>query len=160
MKKILLLLLTIFSLNVFSQYSNDWNTDINKAIKTSIKEDKPMLLFFTGSDWCGWCKKLVREVYKTPEFSKWAQKNVVLVDIDFPKRTTLPKELQQQNRTLGQLFAVRGYPTVWLVELTNKGGDNVVRYNNYYLKALGKTGYVAGGPNNWINGANQFLKNK
>ena len=154
MKKILLLALTIFSLNVFSQHSNDWHTDMEKAIEISQKTNKPMLLFFTGSDWCGWCKKLVREVYKKPEFIKWAQKNVVLVDIDFPKRTQLPAKLQEQNRTLAQMFGVRGYPTVWFVKPT-KSSDGKVN-----LEKLGKTGYVAGGPTNWINGANQILLKK
>ena len=154
MKKILLVTLTILSLNVFSQYSNDWHTDMEKAIEISQKTNKPMLLFFTGSDWCGWCKKLVREVYKKPEFIQWAKKNVVLVDIDFPKRTQLPAKLQEQNRTLAQMCGVRGYPTIWFVTPT-KSSDGKVN-----LEKLGKTGYVAGGPTNWINAANQILSKK
>ena len=116
------------------------------------------MLFFTGSDWCGWCKKLVREVFKTPEFNKWAKNNVVLVDIDFPRRTKLPEELQKQNRTLAQMFQVQGYPSIWIVKPTkSRTGKNIIRYNKSYLEALGKAGYVAGGPNPWINGANQIL---
>ena len=88
MKKLILLLFTIVSFTSFSQHTgNDWNTDMNKAIQISQTTGKPLMLFFTGSDWCGWCKKLVREVYKTSEFNKWAKKNVVLVEIDFPKKT-------------------------------------------------------------------------
>ena len=48
---------------------------MNKAIQISQQTGKPLMLFFTGSDWCGWCKRLVKEVYKTPEFNKWAKKN-------------------------------------------------------------------------------------
>ena len=75
MKKIIFLLLITFSLNSFSQHiENDWETDLNKAIELSQSTEKPLMLFFTGSDWCGWCKKLVKEVYKTSDFNKWAKK--------------------------------------------------------------------------------------
>lgn len=155
MKKIILLLFVAISFQSFSQHmGNEWNTDMNKAIQTSLETEKPLLLFFTGSDWCGWCKKLVREVYKTPEFSKWAKKNVVLVEIDFPRKSKLPAETQKQNRDLQQMFGVRGYPTVWMVNpVKNKNGQ-------INLDQLGSTGYVAGGPTKWIAAANKILNNK
>jgi protein disulfide-isomerase len=61
-----------------------WHTDLNKAIDLANKENKPLMLFFTGSDWCGWCKKLQKEVFMQSEFKKWAQENVILVEVDFP----------------------------------------------------------------------------
>jgi len=157
MKKLILLLFTIVSFTSFSQQiENNWlnteNPEMNKAIEISQKTNKPIMLFFTGSDWCGWCKKLVREVYKTPEFNKWAKKNVVLVEIDFPKRTKLSKELTSQNNSLKNLFKPRGYPTVYFAKPV-KGTDG-----NIQFKTLGQTGYVAGGPTKWIASANQFLK--
>ena len=101
MKKLIFLLIVTFSLNSFSQHNSvDWNTDMNKSIELSEKTGKPILLFFTGSDWCGWCKKLVREVFAKPEFAKWAKENVILVEIDFPRKTKLSAELQKQNRSL------------------------------------------------------------
>ena len=63
-----------------------WHTDMSKATDISIKENKPIFLFFTGSDWCGWCIRLQKEVFKTPEFIKWAKDNVVLVELDFPRK--------------------------------------------------------------------------
>ncbi len=157
MKKLILLLFTIVSFTSFSQQiENNWlnteNPEMNKAIEISQKTNKPIMLFFTGSDWCGWCKKLVREVYKTPEFNKWAKKNVVLVEIDFPRRTKLSKELTSQNNSLKNLFKPRGYPTVYFAKPV-KGTDG-----NIQFKTLGQTGYVAGGPTKWIASANQFLK--
>ena len=129
MKKLILLLFTILSFTSFSQQSgNDWNTDMNKAIQISQQTGKPLMLFFTGSDWCGWCKRLVKEVYKTPEFNKWAKKNVVLVEIDFPRRTKLSEELTKQNRELQQMFGVRGYPTIWFIS-PKKGSDGKVNLN-------------------------------
>ena len=159
MKKLILLLFTIVSFTSFSQQiENNWlnteNPEMNKAIEISQKTNKPIMLFFTGSDWCGWCKKLVREVYKTPEFNKWAKKNVVLVEIDFPRRTKLSAELISQNRNLQQMFGVRGYPTVYFAKPV-KGTDG-----NIQFKTLGQTGYVAGGAKSWIDVANQKLKQK
>ena len=109
MKKLILLLFTIVSFTSFSQqiesnWLNKEKPEMDKAIEISQKTNKPIMLFFTGSDWCGWCKKLVREVYKTPEFSKWAKKNVVLVDVDFPRRTKLSKDLIEQNNSLKNIF--------------------------------------------------------
>src|SRR5690606_21034927 len=115
-----------------------WNTDMMKAIDLSIKEKKPLMLFFTGSDWCGWCKRLQAEVFEQAEFQKWAKDNVVLVELDFPRRSALPAALQQQNSELQQMFGVRGYPTVWMVTPTKQE-------NNVNFGKLGSTGYVAGG---------------
>ena len=155
MKKLIFLLIVTFSLNSFSQHNSvDWNTDMNKSIELSEKTGKPILLFFTGSDWCGWCKKLVREVFAKPEFAKWAKENVILVEIDFPRKTKLSAELQKQNRSLQQMFGVRGYPTVWFVQ-PEKSNDGQVN-----LTKIGSTGYVAGGPSKWIAAANQILKKK
>ena len=87
MKKILLIaFLTLTSMSIQAQEELTWHTDMSKATDISIKENKPMFLFFTGSDWCGWCIRLQKEVFKTPEFIKWAKDNVVLVELDFPRK--------------------------------------------------------------------------
>ena len=154
MKNILAVLLLALSLNSFAQQRElVWYTDINEAINISSQTGKPLFLFFTGSDWCGWCKKLVSEVFDKPEFKKWAIKNITLVEIDFPKRTPISVELQKQNRELQQMFGVRGYPTGWFV--TPKKVNDKVEFNN-----LGSQGYVRGGPNAWINGASQIINKK
>lgn len=129
-----------------------WETNLNKAADQAMKQNKPLLLFFTGSDWCGWCIRLQKEVLKTPEFADWATKNVVLVELDFPRRTQLPADIAQQNMQLQQILEVRGYPTVWLVTPTKKDGK-------MNLSKLGSTGYVAGGPSKWLESANQILAN-
>ena len=73
MKHLLAVVLIVFSLNGFAQQKElVWHTDVNKAINISVQTGKPLFFFFTGSDWCGWCKKLVREVFVKPEFKKWA----------------------------------------------------------------------------------------
>lgn len=153
MKKLALLLLLSLSFSSVQGQELTWHTDVNKASDLAIKNKKPLMLFFTGSDWCGWCIKLQKEVFKTPEFVQWASENVTLVELDFPRRKQLAPELIQQNKNLEQMFAIRGYPTVWFV--TPLVVDGAMTF-----KRLGSTGYVANGPQGWLPGANQILSNK
>lgn len=155
MKKILLIaFLTLTSMSIQAQDELTWHTDMSKATDISIKENKPMFLFFTGSDWCGWCIRLQKEVFKTPEFIKWAKENVVLVELDFPRKNEQTDAVKMQNAQLQQQLQVRGYPTVWFVSAAKTAEAKV------NLTALGSTGYVAGGPKVWIDGANQIIQNK
>lgn len=154
MKKLISILLLFLTINVFAQEGElDWHTDVNKAIELSIESEKPLFMFFTGSDWCGWCIRLQKEVFFKPDFVKWAKENLILVELDFPRRKKLDDSLKQQNDNLRQMFAVRGYPTGWFVvpEIEDKKVN---------FKRLGSQGYVAGGPTNWINGANKILSKK
>lgn len=151
MKKIIITLL--FVLGSMSMQAQDlvWHKDMTKAIEISKKENKPLFMFFTGSDWCGWCIRLQKEVFKTPEFTEWAKKNVVLVELDFPRKSAQPEAEKRQNAELQQVFAVRGYPTVWFV----KAGELNGKTN---FEQLGSTGYVAGGPKPWLNVANPIIQ--
>jgi thioredoxin-related protein len=153
MKKILFILfISLSAITVKAQEDMTWHTDMAKASELSMKEKKPLMLFFTGSDWCGWCIRLQKEVFKKEEFIKWAKQNVILVELDFPKKTAQEEALKQQNYQMQQIFQVKGYPTVWLVnpEKTAEGKIN--------LSALGSTGYVAGGPEKWLEGVNSIIK--
>ncbi len=145
------LLFVISSLTIQAQEGLTWQTDINKAVEISKKENKPLFLFFTGSDWCGWCIRLQKEVFKTPEFIKWAKENVVLVELDFPRKNNQTEEIKKQNMELQQFFAVRGYPTVWFVKASN-AIDNKISFEQ-----LGSSGYIAGGPSTWLANANQIV---
>ena len=153
MKKTLIALLFILGSYALEAQELVWNNNLKNSIEISNKTKKPLLLFFTGSDWCGWCIRLQTEVFKTPEFKKWANDNVVLVELDFPRRTVLAPEITEQNNQLQQFFAVQGYPTVWFVNATlNDGKVNIDK--------LGNTGYLAGGPKVWLETANGILKKK
>ena len=130
-----------------------WYTDVKEAIKVSNKEKKPLMLFFTGSDWCGWCIRLQNEVLKTPEFNKWAKENVVLVELDYPRRVEQSEEIKKQNSELQHAFGIQGFPTVYFAKATvNKEGK-------VNFEGLGNTGYVAGGPAAWLAVADPFVKN-
>lgn len=135
--------------------NGDWYKYVEDAQKESKKTGKPILANFTGSDWCGWCIRLKNEVFNTEEFKKWAAENVVLLELDFPRRTPLPEDLKAQNASLQQAFRVSGYPTIWIFDL-NFNKDT----KQYNIEAIGKTGYVAGGPSKWIEGAKQILSQR
>lgn len=151
MKRILILLVLVLGSFTGQSQELKWHTDVKEAIAISTKENKPMLLFFTGSDWCGWCIRLQKEVLKTPEFNEWAKDKVVLVELDFPRRTPQSIELKKQNNELQQAFGVQGYPTVHFANGVTKDGVSS-------FKGLGSTGYVAGGPAAWLAVADEIVK--
>ena len=149
---IILLLLTVsVSLNGFAQEDLTWHTDMDKAYEIAAKENKTLLLFFTGSDWCGWCTKLQNEVFKTSDFEKWSN-DLVLVELDFPRRTPQDATIKAQNQQLQSMFKVRGYPSVHFVS-PEKLPNGKMNLNN-----LGKTGYVRGGAGEWLQVANNIVK--
>ena len=153
MKKIFILAFLIISSFAAQAQDLNWHTDVKEAITISNKEKKPLLMFFTGSDWCGWCIRLQNEVLKTPEFQKWANENVILVELDYPRRTAQTPEVKNQNAELQQAFGIQGFPTVYFTSAETKDG----RVN---FKGLGQTGYVAGGPSAWLAVADGIIKSQ
>lgn len=152
MKKIILIAFFFVGLSVSQAQELKWYTNVKEAATVSKKEKKPLMLFFTGSDWCGWCIRLQNEVLKTAEFSKWAKESVVLVELDYPRRAPQSDEIKKQNNELQQAFGIQGYPTVYFANATvNKEGK-------VNFEGLGSTGYVAGGPAAWLAVADPFVK--
>lgn len=151
MKKIILLFVLFFGMQLVQSQELKWHTDVKEAITVGNKEKKPLMMFFTGSDWCGWCIRLQKEVLLTPEFAKWAKENVILVELDYPRRTPQTPEVKQQNGELQQAFGIQGFPTIYFA--TAKNTDGKVNF-----EGLGSTGYVAGGASAWLAVANGILK--
>jgi thiol:disulfide interchange protein len=129
-----------------------WLTNLDEAYAKSKKENKPILANFTGSDWCGWCKKLTASVFSQKDFKVWAGKNVVLLELDYPRGKQLPEAIKAQNANLQQAFQVGGYPTVWLFDLTKVN-------NQYSIAALGSTGYKPS-VNEFTKDLNGFIKSR
>ncbi len=73
-------------------------------------------MFFTGSDWCGWCKKIENEIFADPEFARAAGDRFVFVDLDFPINKPQSADLSQQNAQLKQRFGITGFPTIILLD--------------------------------------------
>ncbi|MFU8781487.1 MAG: thioredoxin family protein, partial [Kiritimatiellia bacterium] len=113
-----------------------WLTDFEQAQAQAKETGRPILVNFSGSDWCGWCIRLDNEVLKEEAFKAYAKDNLVLFVADFPRRTKLPEKLAKQNETLAQRYSIQGFPTVLLLDAK---GD-----------VIGRTGYRAGGPEAYI----------
>jgi len=129
-------LLTAQSLDTYKAHNEGWMVSIEKAQAISKESGKPIMANFTGSDWCGWCKRLTANVFSKPEFKEWAKDNVVLLELDFPRRTKLPSEIQAQNQSLQRAFQVTGYPTVWVFYLQENAQTGQIDIN-----PIGRTGY-------------------
>ena len=151
MKKILILFVLVLGSLTTQAQELKWHTDIKEATAIANKEKKPMLLFFTGSDWCGWCIRLQKEVLKTPEFAAWAKDKVVLVELDYPRRTAQTPEIKKQNDELQHAFGIQGFPTIHFANGISQDGK-------VNFQGLGSTGYVAGGPVAWLAVADGILK--
>ncbi len=89
-----------------------WTQDLDAARKYAKEKDLPLMLMFTGSDWCYWCKLMDANVFSADDFYKYADDHLVLVTIDFPKdKSKVPAEYQERNQKLGKEFKIRGVPT-------------------------------------------------
>lgn len=120
----------------YAEENSLWGTDFEAAKAASAERGVPILVDFTGSDWCGWCIRLKKEVFKEEAFIAYARENLVLLELDFPMRFKLPDALREQNETLRERYKIRGFPTILLLDA--EGTE------------LARTGYQSGGPEAYI----------
>ena len=123
-----------------------WETDFKAAQAEAKASGKPMLLDFTGSDWCGWCIRLDKEVFTQPEFAAFASKALVLVELDFPRGKSQPEAIKKQNEALAKEYGVRGFPTIILLSPDGK--------------LLAETGYQKGGAAEYVAHLKELLAGK
>jgi len=101
--------------------AGEWTMDYAAAAKLAKSSKQPMLLNFTGSDWCGWCKIMDKNVFAKDEWKKFAAKNTLLVTVDFPRdQKIVPTRYVDRNKKLSQKFGVRGYPTYVILDSDGK----------------------------------------
>jgi thioredoxin-related protein len=143
MKRLILSAIVLAASTVFA--SDGWQTNYKSALEQAAKENKPVLLDFTGSDWCGWCIKLNKETFSQSEFKDFAKKNLILVELDFPKSNPQTAEVKKQNEELQQKFNVHGFPTLVLL---NSQGKEITR----------NAGYLPGGSKAFIAWIEQAVK--
>lgn len=120
-----------------------WNNNLEKAVEQAKKENKTVLVNFTGSDWCIWCKRLSAEVFQQKEFEEYANKNLVLVMLDFPKDIEQTEETKSYNNVLAQKYGIQGFPTILLI--------------NSQGKLVAQTGYQAGGATKYVEHLKSYL---
>ncbi|MBS1585711.1 MAG: thioredoxin family protein [Bacteroidetes bacterium] len=136
-----------------------WYTDVKQVYDVSTKTKKPVFAFFTGSDWCGWCHRLQANVFSKQGFKDWAKKNVILLELDFPRNKKLPDALVKQNDDLQRFFNVQGFPTIWMFNMTKDK-----KTDKFSIAALGSLGYPSCEPGKeettFLANATQVLNNK
>lgn len=146
MKKIALFLsLLVITASQSFAAGSGWTDNYEAAKAQAKKENKVLLLNFTGSDWCGWCIKLHDEVFSKKAFKDYAKEKLILVELDFP-RGRQSKKLQEQNKALQKEHAVTGYPSIILVDADGK--------------KIAKTGYKEGGPEAYVTHLKALLGDK
>jgi thioredoxin-related protein len=138
MKRIMIALLAGCVLAQVRAADLNWLTSLPKAEQQAKDENKLVLMDFTGSDWCPWCKKLDKDTLNTSTFADYAQTNLVLVLVDFPAHKEQSAELKSANAALQRQYGVDGYPTLIAVK-----PDGTVVWK--------QVGYREGGPSALIN---------
>jgi thiol:disulfide interchange protein len=100
----------------------EWPTDYAEALATAKAQNKRVLLDFTGSDWCGPCIQFKKLALSGPEFVAYAEKNLILLEVDYPQRKAQPAELVKQNERLSKQYGIeeKGLPTVVLLDPNGK----------------------------------------
>ncbi|MEL6713293.1 MAG: thioredoxin family protein, partial [Planctomycetota bacterium] len=125
-----------------------WYADFDVAAEVAKKENKDLLVDFTGSDWCGWCIKLDNEVFSEEVWQKGVEKEYVLVALDFPNADELKAQVPnpERNRELQDKYGVRGFPTILM--MTPDG------------EVYGQTGYKSGGPEKYLEHMAELRENR
>lgn len=122
----------------------DWMTDLASAQKAAAERKVPILVDFSGSDWCGWCIKLDKEVFSQDAFKKFAKDNLVLLLLDFPRRKEQSEEVKKANNALAEKYGIEGFPTVLILDAEGK--------------VIGRTGYQPGGAEKYVAHIQELLK--
>ncbi|MFC6095909.1 thioredoxin family protein [Flavobacterium qiangtangense] len=120
MKKIILFLFLAISSMAFSQ---NWESNFKSAKSKAVKENKNILLVFSGSDWCAPCIKLDKNVWQSKAFGKASKERWVTYKADFPKKkgNQLSEELTNENKALAEKYNKSGnFPLVVLLDKNGK----------------------------------------
>ncbi len=141
-------LLLIVSLLVYGTLQAQWQQSFDDAMKLADTDEKPIVLVFSGSDWCAPCIRFKRNILDSQDFKDYAKSNFVLYNADFPrkKKNKLPLELSNSNKSLAEQFNPKGhFPLVVVLDKEKS--------------VLGKTGFnKKSTPMEFISLLNSFVK--
>src|SRR5882724_5481269 len=144
-KKLVLFCSAIFLSAAFASAEVDWLTDFDAAKAKAKSDHKLVLLEFTGSDWCGFCKHMQAEIFSKPQFQDYAAKNLVLVELDFPRFKQQSDAVRKQNMKLASEYDVEAFPTLIVLNPEGKPVANIM-------------GYIEGGPEPLITALEKLRK--
>jgi protein disulfide-isomerase len=144
MKKIIIALFAVLALTSLFAQNAVWMDNYDAALKLSAQKKIPVLINFTGSDWCYWCKKLDKEVFSQPDFAKYSKSSLILLKVDFPKNIKQTDDVKAFNKELANKFNIEGFPTIVLID--SKG------------KEINRTGYQEGGAATYVKHLKSLLK--
>ena len=144
LKTIASIVFFLCSIFVFSQ---NWQPKYAEALMLAKEQGKPMIVVFSGSDWCAPCIKLERNIWQSPEFKTYSQNHYILYKADFPRKKSnqLSQEIAKQNAELAQWLNASGHFPLIVVLSADE-------------KVLGKTGYKKLNPDAYISLLNTFIK--
>ncbi|MFW5728229.1 MAG: thioredoxin family protein [bacterium] len=114
----------------------DWTTDLDAALEQAAEEERAVFVYFAGTDWCGWCHRLMDEVLHTTPFQEYAEEALVPVLIDFPRDREQSAEERSANNDLAREYRITGFPRIVLLSPSEE--------------VILETGYLPGGPANYI----------
>ncbi len=144
---VITLIIATSLMSFIGEENSNWLTSYKDAVAQAKKENKMILMDFSGSDWCANCIRLERGVFGTEAFKNYAKDKFILLNVDFPvkKKNKLSPELTQQNEDLADKYNKDGqFPTIIILDANEK--------------TLAKTGYKEGGPEIYIKHLKSLLK--
>jgi thioredoxin-related protein len=130
----------VFAIDSVADEHSIWMKDLDQAKQIAVTKNKPILVYFTGSDWCMWCMKLDKEVFSKQEFKDYLKENFIPVVIDFPMYQEQSAAIRRKHEKLKAKYAVQGFPTLFLL--------------NPQGKILAKSNYIPGG----VSGVKKYLE--
>lgn len=123
---------------------NGWLTNLEEAQAKSAAENKPILIEFTGSDWCPPCKMLTKNVFSTETFNSKAPEKFILVEMDYPQdKTGITPEIEKYRQDIATKYSIQGFPSIVLTDSTGK--------------PLARTGFQSGDADSYLAHLDQIL---
>jgi len=131
-----LTVLAVVAISTCAFAADGWTTDFEKAKAKAKAENKYILIDFSGSDWCGWCIRLDKEVFSKEAFKDYAKDNLVLVLVDWPQRAPNSREVQAKSLPIMKQYGIQSFPTVLILSPDGQ--------------TIAKTGYQDGGAEAYV----------
>ena len=121
-----------------------WQTNLDEALADARSRARPVLMFFSGSDWDVWSQKMERQIFDTADFASFAAERLILLKLEFPKSYVLPEAQLKQNRSLQKKYGISGYPAVVVTDDTGA--------------VIGRLSYTEDGPQHFLGELSRLIE--